>query len=77
METVAWTMTSDTAMEFFKRCHERGANTEPERVKILVELAREGQMTSVVATKKTKEEYIRDKAKHFKVLKVGKKRETD
>lgn len=72
MKTVAWTMTADTAMEFFKRCHERGANTEPERVKILIELAREGQMKSVVATKKTKEEYIKDKARHFKVLRAGK-----
>lgn len=77
MKTVAWTMTADTVMEFFKRCHERGAVTEPERVKILVELAKEGQMTSVVATKKTKEEYIQDKAKHFKILKVGKKREVN
>lgn len=76
-KTVAWTMTADTAMEFFKRCHKRGANTEPERVKILIELAQEGQMKSVVATSKTKDEYMADKARHFKVLKVGGKRETD
>lgn len=75
MKVIAWTMTADTATEFFKRCHERGANTEPERVKILAELAEEGRMTSVVATNKTKEEYIKDKAKHFNVLKVTKKDE--
>lgn len=72
MRHLAWTMTADIAMEFFKRCQERGANTEPERVEILAELAKEGKMQSVVATNKTKEEYIEDKAKHFKVLKIGK-----
>lgn len=63
-------MTADTAMEFFRRCHERGAKTEQERVDILIELAREGQMTNVVVTNKTRDEYIEDKAKHFKILKV-------
>lgn len=77
MKHLAWTMTPDTAMEFFQRCQERGAKTEVERVKILGELLKEGKMTSVVATNKTKDEYIRDKAKHFNILKVGRKHETD
>lgn len=77
MGTLAWTMTVDTAMEFFKRCHERGAKTEQERADILLELAEEGQMKSVVATNKTKEEFIQDKAKHFKVLGIKKKDEID
>lgn len=75
MKTVAWTMTADTAMEFFKRCHERGANTEPERVKILIELAQEGQMKSVVASKKTKDEFLKDKSRRFRVLKIKKEQE--
>lgn len=69
-KTVAWTMTPDTAMEFFRRCRERGAETEKERVAILVELAQEGQMTSVTVTNKTKKEYIEDKARHFKVIEI-------
>lgn len=72
MKTIAWTMTSDTAMEFFKRCMERKAETEPERAVILEELAKEGRMTNVSMSNKTKEEYIQDKAKHYKILKVGK-----
>lgn len=76
-KAIAWTMTADTAMEFFKRCHERGTVTEPERVKILIELAQEGKMTNVVATGKTREEYLEEKAKHFNIWKVEKKRETD
>jgi len=76
MKTIAWTMTVDTAMEFFKRCDERGANTEQERIAILVELAQEGQMQNVVATNKSRDEYIQEKAKHFKVLDASKRDET-
>lgn len=77
MKTVAWTVTAEIAMEFFKRCHKRGAKTEQERVKILVELAEEGKMNSVVVTSKSKDEYIKDKARHFKILKVEEKNETN
>lgn len=77
MKSVAWTMTPDTAMEFFRRCSERGAKTEPERIKILIELAEEGRMSNVVVTSKTRDEYIKDKAKHFNILKVEKKDETN
>lgn len=69
---IAWTMTPDTAMMFYERCMERKADTPEERIKILAELAAEGRMQSVVATNKTKDEYIQDKAKHFKILKVEK-----
>jgi len=71
-KNIAWTMSVDTAMEFWKRCIERKADTEKERIKILAELAEEGRMQNVVATNKTKEEYIQDKAKHFKLLRIDK-----
>lgn len=72
MKSIAWIMPPETAAEFFLRCHERNANTEPERVAILMELAKEGKTTSVTATKKSKDEYIADKAKHFRILKIKK-----
>jgi len=75
-KTVAWTMTTDTAMKFFTRCQEQNAQTEEERIAILLELTQEGQMLGVTVTNKTKDEYIEDKAKHFKILRV-KKHETD
>lgn len=75
MKTIAWTMTAETAMEFFKRCAERGAISESDRVKILAELAQEGRMNSVVGSDKTQEEYIMDKAKQFKILKIEKREE--
>jgi len=73
MGSIAWEMTVDTALEFYKRCVERNAETEEERMEILAELAKEGKMTSVTSSKNTKEEYIREKAKHFKILKITKK----
>lgn len=75
MKHIAWTMSVDTALEFYKRCRERNATTEKEKVEILTELAQEGRMTSVTATDKTRDEYIADKAKHFKILKIEKKGE--
>jgi hypothetical protein len=71
MKSIAWTMTADIAMEFFKRCQEREAKTEQERVEILVELAEEGKMSNVVVTKKSKDEYVKDKARHFNVLEIN------
>lgn len=72
MKNIAWTMTPDTALEFYRRCIERGIKTEKEKVAILKELAREGLMTSVVATNKTQAEFIKDKAKHFNIVKIKK-----
>lgn len=68
--TLQWEMSQDTALEFFKRCGDRSAKTEDERIAILFELAEEGKMTSVSQTSRTKEEIIKDKAKHFNVLHV-------
>lgn len=70
MKTLAWTMTMDVAMEFFERCQERGAKTEQEKIDILFELTKEGKMSSIVSTRQSKDEYIEEKAKHFKILKV-------
>lgn len=72
MKHIAWTMDVETAMEFYKRCMERNATTEPEKVAILTELAQEGRMKSVVGTDKTKEEFINDKSRHFKILYIKK-----
>lgn len=72
MKHIAWTMSVDTALEFYKRCIERKAETEQEKVAILTELAQEGRMKSVVATNKTQEEFINDKSRHFKILHIKK-----
>lgn len=68
--TIIWDMTAKTAMEFYERCIARGANTEEERTKILMELADEGKMTRVVATSRTKDQVLRDTAKNFNILKI-------
>lgn len=73
MKNIAWTMDVETAMEFYQRCIGRNAKTEEEKVAILAELSREGKMKSVVVTNKTRDEYIEDKAKHFKIMRIEKK----
>jgi|GEM_PF-4538690 len=74
MANLVWQMSVDTALEFYKRCIAQNAETEGEKTAILAQLAREGKMDSVVATSKTKEGFIKDKAKHFKILKIGRKK---
>lgn len=68
---------TDAALDFWRRVKERNANTLTERQAILLEMAREGLMERVVQTKRSKEEVIRDMAKHYKVLHIKAKGEND
>lgn len=67
---IAFMMTPAIAEEFWKRVIERGVKTEKERAAILVEMANEGLMLSVSETNRTKEEYVKDLSKEFRVLDV-------
>ena len=60
-------MSSDVAVEFWKRVVERKADTEKERVAILLELTEEGKMDAVSETQRNKEEYVEDLKKEFDV----------
>lgn len=74
MGNIAWMMSVETALEFYRRCIARKITpNSPDGTAILADLAREGKMTNVVETAKSKEDYIKDKAKHYKILKVSKK----
>lgn len=67
---LAFRLTVDNACLFFELCEKFNANTEAERVAILVEMSKFGQVESITETPKTKEEYVKHMAKHFKVLQV-------
>lgn len=58
-------MDVDTALEFYTRCREQHAQTLEERNKILLALVEEGQIKSVMATERTKEQIVQDAAKHY------------
>lgn len=75
-------MNVDTAMVFYERVaakellYKRLLNEE-ERTKLLFEMAEQGLIESIIGTDRTKEEIIKDAAKHGKVLHVdatGKKK---
>ncbi len=74
MGNLAWEMSVDTALEFYKRCIAQHTETEHEKIVILAQLAKEGKMTSITKTRKSKDDFIADKAKHFKILKIDKRR---
>lgn len=58
-------MTLKTAREFCKRCIARGAETRQEKTEILIEMAKEGLMNSVMETKRTPDQVAEDMAKNF------------
>lgn len=65
---LAFKMTPKVAEEFWKRVIEQKADTPLDREKILIQMANEGLMMSVSATSRTKEQYVTDLSKEFKVL---------
>lgn len=70
---LAFHLTADQAELFFKVCEMTGAETEEARTAVLLQMARHGDITNVVETKKSKDEYVDHLAKNFKVLKLEKK----
>lgn len=50
---------------FYKVCEEMGATTEEARTRILVVMAKMGQIDGVVDTKLSKSDYIKHMAKQF------------
>lgn len=70
----AFMMRPRVAEEFWRRVIERKADTEKERAVILFEMAEEGLMNSVSATNRSKDEYIQDLSKEFRVLNVTSKK---
>lgn len=68
-------MNVDTAIIFYERVaakellYKRLLNEE-ERTKLLFEMAEAGLIQSIIGTDRTKEEIIKDSAKHGKVLHV-------
>lgn len=61
--TVMWELDVATLEEFYKRVALKGAQTEQEKVAILIQLAKEGRIKNAFATNRTKEEIIKDKTK--------------
>jgi hypothetical protein len=58
-------MTVEIALEFYQRCKDRKAKTEKQRLKIMMELAKEGKLKSVMQTKRTPDQVAKDYAKNF------------
>lgn len=55
-------------LEFFKRAKEQNISSEQDRIKILLDMVREGYEISVMRSNKTPEQWVKDYSKHGKVL---------
>ncbi len=58
-------MTLDVAIEFYRRCEETNAQTRQARTNILLDMASEGKIASVMETQRTPDEIAADMAKNF------------
>lgn len=75
-KTLMFEMTVEVAQEFYRRCIDRNAQTREEKTEILIELAKEGQMRSVMQTDRTPDQVAKDMSKNFgNVLYVKPKKE--
>lgn len=65
---LVWKMSLEVAEKFWTLCKERNAQTEEERIAILIELIPE--MQSIQQTDRTKEQFLKDLAKNWKVAQI-------
>ena len=63
--TTAFYMTVDTACKFYELCIAKNAQTEDERLKILLSL--KDEIKTIVQTNRSKEEFLKDLAKNWSV----------
>lgn len=58
-------MDIDTAIEFWERVVKEKANTEEERINILMDLAKQNKLKSISQTNRTHDEIVADYKKHY------------
>lgn len=64
-------------MEFYRRAKEIGAETEEDRLQLLLAMADEGKLVRVSQTNRTKAKYIEDISKNFNVWDLTQREEND
>jgi len=63
-------LTPEVAMAFFELCLEKGIDSEKDRTELLWRMAREGKVSSVVQTERTREQILDDLRKHYNILHI-------
>lgn len=72
---LSFEMTGEVAEEFFRRVQLLEIDNEETRTGVLIKMAKEGLITRVMETKRSKEEYVQDLQKNFNVLDVTSKKD--
>lgn len=65
---LVFSMNVDLALKFYEEVARLGLTTEEEKVKLLLEMATINENIGVSQTNRTKEQYVKDMSKEFKVL---------
>lgn len=58
-------MSVEVAQEFYQRVIDQNAQTREEKTQILIDLAKEGRINSVIETQRTPDQIAADMAKNF------------
>lgn len=66
--TYAFTMTPEIAQMFFGLCKKYNVTDEKDRIRLLMQLAKQGYLDSVVVSKKSPDEYLKHLKENFNVL---------
>ena len=66
----AFQLTVDQALMFFEICKEMDLNTEEQRARVLELMAEEWQVERMWTTHRTKDKFMADLARKFKVMHV-------
>lgn len=68
----AFTLDSESLDEFFRRVDEYKAESKEDKDAILIQMVQEGIIKDVTVTERSKEQYVKDLSKNFKILQVNK-----
>lgn len=69
----AFHMTTEVALEFYRRARELGAITEEQRTHILLQMCQEGLIKTVFEGDMSHDEFVEVLGKHFKVTDIREK----
>lgn len=67
---IVFSMTPEIAELFYTLCKDYDINTEEERTKLLLLMAQEQIPMTVSYTKRSKQKYMKDLAREFKIMEI-------
>jgi len=75
--TILFQSNANFFLRFFERCIKENLNTEEDRIKLLVSMAKETNQCSIIQTSRSTSQIIKDFKKHYKKLHIFRHKRND